>query len=867
MNSTKKTIHLVPSTHWDREWYQPLLAFKLAFANVIEQVISKLENSELEFFHLDGQSCLLEDLHDLRPDLYKRLTALTQTGKVETGPLYIQSDMFIPSGESFFRNIEIGSAIARESGNCSSVIYAADAFGHSSDLPAILNSAGFNNYFFSRGLGEHLEPLKTEFIWESENSLYKLFTVAAIIDLFDPPGDVNGKWLGGSYALAMDLPLEQEYLKKFFTAMLEDYKKYSQCENLLAMNGGDHHLPQNRLPDVLDICRKSFKQLDFCQNSLTNYFKSVREEYEGEQLLSVSGELTDGRILWILSATASSRIYLKQLNKRAQDTLEGLIEPWFAVSPPELQAEFANVLHESWKMLLQNQAHDSICGCSVDAVHREMLVRYDRIEQFVACFKKRILRYLAGNQKHEYKLPPDNADEFSACLYSSACGGTNGLCIVELSIPVNISLGDYIISVNDELYNFIVIDEGLPGTANGPFVNYGPEFKIMHEVRIVIDRLKLAEMSSKSLEFIRKDLVKIPEILNAEPVLKLVDGQLHFQHNKTDLKNLIYFEDEVDCGDTYFFKAEDKVNRKYSTEYRLLKSELCGNIQIMELETDIQLQKSMNNKEILLIPLKLYLVADCSSGRIDVKVYFNNISCDHRLRVCINIGESGEKYWKGNQFGASQQEFSDDLDSSNWKEPRPATKRNYSWISAGKLTVAPSGLHEYEIESQYLKLTLLRSVGMLSRYGAGPEIATPEAQCQGQSYGEFSIYPEIYNTENNHIERIARSCYRRHYGIVIYGKNKSSSFGNKNILNFKSDTLVISAFYRETYSNKTLIRIFNPCQISGTGSILSSRIAPIAKKVVYKHGKPEEKNDIGLNNLQLKPGEIITISVKLISER
>ena len=41
-------------------------------------------------------------------------------------------------------------------------------------------------------------------------------------------------------------------------------------------------------------------------------------------------------------------------------------------------------LWEAWRLLLQNQPHDSVCGCSIDQVHREMGARYDGVEQIGA---------------------------------------------------------------------------------------------------------------------------------------------------------------------------------------------------------------------------------------------------------------------------------------------------------------------------------------------------------------------------------------------------------------------------------------------------------------------------------------------------
>ena len=32
----------------------------------------------------------------------------------------------------------------------------------------------------------------------------------------------------------------------------------------------------------------------------------------------------------------------------------------------------------AWKHLLENHPHDSICGCSIDQVHQDMIYRFDQ---------------------------------------------------------------------------------------------------------------------------------------------------------------------------------------------------------------------------------------------------------------------------------------------------------------------------------------------------------------------------------------------------------------------------------------------------------------------------------------------------------
>ena len=86
---------------------------------------------------------------------------------------------------------------------------------------------------------------------------------------------------------------------------------------------------------------------------------------------------TDG---WsTLVNTASARVYLKQMNQVGQTMLEKVAEPLAAFAHAGGQGQYPHhLLKYAWKTLMQNHPHDSICGCSVDEVHREMVTRFDK---------------------------------------------------------------------------------------------------------------------------------------------------------------------------------------------------------------------------------------------------------------------------------------------------------------------------------------------------------------------------------------------------------------------------------------------------------------------------------------------------------
>ena len=61
-------IHLIPHTHWDREWYLPLGGFRARLVEMLDGLLELLEREpSLPGFLLDGQTALLDDYLAVRP--------------------------------------------------------------------------------------------------------------------------------------------------------------------------------------------------------------------------------------------------------------------------------------------------------------------------------------------------------------------------------------------------------------------------------------------------------------------------------------------------------------------------------------------------------------------------------------------------------------------------------------------------------------------------------------------------------------------------------------------------------------------------------------------------------------------------------
>ena len=70
----KEIIHVVPHSHWDREWYMSFEKHRFRLIKLMDALIEKMEQDpEYKFYHLDGQMIVLEDYLKIKPYMWERL--------------------------------------------------------------------------------------------------------------------------------------------------------------------------------------------------------------------------------------------------------------------------------------------------------------------------------------------------------------------------------------------------------------------------------------------------------------------------------------------------------------------------------------------------------------------------------------------------------------------------------------------------------------------------------------------------------------------------------------------------------------------------------------------------------------------------
>jgi mannosylglycerate hydrolase len=367
------TVAIVPHTHWDREWYAPFQVFRARLVALLDELLPLLER-DLSYAHflLDGQTVVLDDYLEIRPEAAATVQDLAASGRVSMGPWMVLPDEYMVSGETLVRNLQLGMARAHELGGALPVGYLPDMFGHVAQLPQLLRLAGLEHAVVWRGVPSAID--RTAFWWEA------------------PDGSrVRAEYLYGSYSNGRDLPDDAKQLiarARSYQAELGPARLSGGA--LLLMNGTDHQLPQPGLGRVVTEANSIQADYRFVVTSLAAHVAT--QPVDG--LPRWRGELRSGARANVLMGVASNRVDVHQACAAAERALERGAEPLNALFLPAERYPHG-LLAVAWRQLVLNSAHDSSCACSADDVVDQVLVRYREARQLSDELTRPALRHLA----------------------------------------------------------------------------------------------------------------------------------------------------------------------------------------------------------------------------------------------------------------------------------------------------------------------------------------------------------------------------------------------------------------------------------------------------------------------------------------
>ena len=845
----KKKVYIISHSHWDREWY---MAYEQHHMRLIELIDDLLELFEVDpsfnSFHLDGQTVILDDYLQVRPEKRQAIQQAINEGKLRIGPFYILQDDFLISSESNVRNMLIGMEESRKLGTPVMLGYFPDTFGNMGQTPQLMKQAGISAAAFGRGVkpigfdnqvleAENYSSQYSEMWWKGPDQ-------TAIFGL------LFANW----YSNGNEIPVEKEAALAFWKQKLADAEQYASTNHLLMMNGVDHQPVQKDISKAIHLANELFPDYEFIHSNFTDYLEAVQKDVP-EDLGSVEGELTsqetDG--WYTLANTASARVYLKQWNTKVQRQLENITEP-LATIAYEVSGNYPHdQLDYAWKTLMQNHPHDSICGCSVDSVHREMIPRFEKADE--------VGKYLAQDSLEQLTAAIDTTgfpkDSFPFVIVNTAGMDKTG----EAEITIELERKRFAEGIPEQLYQelenlpkrkyHVETKSGatIPAILSEETVQFGYDlpkdrFRVPYMVKMIKVTLPLENMPAFSWETFAlvegEAKAEEKETMIHQSGRIIENGPLHLtiekngtitmedRKNKRKLNNLHIFEDIGDIGNEYIFKqpfCDQPIlsSNKENSEVKVLvdtpeiaKISILQEMEIpvsaderlekeQQMVVEFRYRKAERSKEKRILQIKTIMTIRKDSKKIDFETTLDNQMKDHRLRVLFPTKLHVEHHEADSIFEVVKRP---NHVSKSWENPtNPQHQQAFVNIHDEEygVTVGNFGLNEYEVtEDGQIAVTLLRSVGELGDWGYFP---TPEAQCLGEHRFNYSI--ELHGPEEKFSTYLHAYAAQIPFSTQQIKHHEGTLISKQQYLTIKSETFAITALKRSKFSDKVVVRGFN----------------------------------------------------------
>jgi alpha-mannosidase len=356
----RTSVTVVPHTHWDREWYAPFDEFRERLVAMMDSLLA-LGAAGFPHFHLDGQTAMVDDYLEVRPEQQSALRALAAGGQLSIGPWFTQMDEFLTSGESHIRNLERGLARGRELATPLRVGYMPDQFGHIGQMPQILSMHGIERAVVWRGVASAITS--TSFRWKSPDG-------SAVMTEYLAFGYANGE--------AFRTLSDPGALAEAIAGSAERARPFLPTNRMLVMMGADHAGPDPTLPERVAAASALLPDVDVRVAGLNEHLDGL----DPAEVPTWHGELRSSARAHLLSNVYSARAPQKRERGRVEALVERYAEPLAALVPG---VEWpADSLDRAWRLLLWNGAHDSACGCSHDGVARDVDARFAEVRSIAA---------------------------------------------------------------------------------------------------------------------------------------------------------------------------------------------------------------------------------------------------------------------------------------------------------------------------------------------------------------------------------------------------------------------------------------------------------------------------------------------------
>ncbi|CAM3680798.1 Mannosylglycerate hydrolase [Vibrio aerogenes CECT 7868] len=735
---SEKTVHVIPHTHWDFEWYftHPESSVQLVYH--MDDLLQALRSGQLNQYILDGQMSIVEDYLELVPENRQELQRLVKHGHLKTGPWYTQCDQLIVSGESIVRNLLLGIRAAEALGKCWMMGYAPDAFGQSIDMPKIYAGFGIQHSVFWRGLSSDTCPWR-EFNWRSEDgSEVSCYQIRNGYYLAEPqiagmaPDDIVAMVSQGSRSTHVPFPFGADQIKTD-TGLKDRLTHYNQHTH------AGHQ---------------------FVESSYEALFAGIQAQVS--EPFIVEGEMIDAQFSKIHRSIYSTRYDHKQLNDQVETRLTHVLEPLMVLADHLGIPYKSSMVNSIWKQLLRCHAHDSAGGCNSDRTNQQILQRLVHADQMSAAGVDFLLRKLS--ESVGCSDVPDKVVFYNTLPYARCDRVIAGMDTEQPHFTLHDETGawvDFTVLKSERCYR---------GSVRRSENEHDPSlYYYQHQIEVMLALpalgLRCLHVRENSPQSGQSQQMAWPELKHSQSPLQMAhsqctitfaDGRLTLDDHQTGAHwpDFLFVRDMGDDGDNYDYSPPEQdwiLRLDFSdTDVQVRHTSLS---QTMMIEGSwllpANLAERQQQKRSVKVPFRLELTL-ADEQPLDIRLEIENRACDHRMQLVCSTDVMTTDSVADTPFGTVSRPHLhpriDDWREKSWKEEPSCIYPLLHHVSLchpeKSLTLLSCGIKEYEViqplkgdtsgsgESGDLALTLFRSVGWLGK----PDLKRRPGIASGQQF-------------------------------------------------------------------------------------------------------------------------------------
>ncbi len=707
-----KIVSLVAHTHWDREWYFTLNDSALLSIYNFEKILDLLENNKnFPSFSLDGQTSIIEDVLEYKPEFKDRIIKLVNERRLFIGPWYTQTDSFYVDGESYIRNLYFGIKKANELGGTMKVGYLPDTFGHNIQTPLIFKGFDIDNVIFWRGFDDK-KITSPYFNWKALDE-----------------SNVLGVNLTFGYGAAKWLKDDQKMWDEKTIPMADVISSMTSYKNILLPSGGDQVLIDSQLPETVKNLDAYSNKYKFKISNYEEFISNLKNEIKDlNNLETYVKEFRDPIKARVHRTIGSSRYDIKKFSFELEHKLINVLEPLSIIIFEKIDKNLINnnVLEKAWKLLLDGHAHDSMGACNTDITNENILNRFKKAENLIDGTINIFEKILGTNISNKY-----NKD---LVLYNFDSKEINNVWkeIKIFSNSKNIEIIDDGSTLEKEIIKIKPLSGGkkiLVTPKGEKEVELNPYYEIDLRIKINLKSFGYKAFEIKELDGgFDNEFISNNSIENKDLIFKIQNNKVVLKYKKInkEIDNFIYLENVANDGDSYDFSPIKNDNALVDFNISNIKTkDISNDFKQIKFNIDTEIPFELKDRivrSVKTISQTFKVLVSLNGNKIDFKINTINKAKDHRFRLMIKQFINNTNVTTDVPFGYLDRTLEEI--PNNWKEKMIEKPVNYFPIintfykQDGSLTQITNtkGLKEIEIvDEETIGLTLYKSDGFLGK--------------------------------------------------------------------------------------------------------------------------------------------------------